>query len=66
MVTNLEEKAKDKEILEAATKLFGGDEAEAVSWLNKPALALGGVKPVDALLADVYKLIQQIEYGVLS
>jgi hypothetical protein len=60
----MEEKEMGEVVLEAAIRLFGGDEAEAVNWLNKQALALGGIKPVDAPLKDVYRLIQQIEYGV--
>jgi uncharacterized protein (DUF2384 family) len=60
------EKETNKEVLEAAIKLFGGDEAEAINWLNKPALALGGNKPVDANKADALKLIGQIEHGVYS
>ncbi|AXQ47717.1 DUF2384 domain-containing protein [Stenotrophomonas rhizophila] len=62
----MNEKEIDKEVLEAAIKLFGGDYVEAIIWLNKPALALGGVKPVDAAPEDVYRLIKQIEYGVFN
>ncbi|MCT5031075.1 MbcA/ParS/Xre antitoxin family protein [Pseudomonas aeruginosa] len=60
----MDDKEIDKDVLEAAIKLFGGNEAEAINWLNKPARALGGVKPVDAKAEDVYRLINQIEYGV--
>lgn len=62
----MNEKEIDREVLEAAIKLFGGDYVEAIIWLNKPALALGGVKPVDASPEDVYRLIKQIEYGIFN
>ncbi|MCO6060413.1 DUF2384 domain-containing protein [Pseudomonas sp. MOB-449] len=60
----MKDKEIDKEVLQAAIKLFGGNEAEALNWLNTPALALGGVKPIDAKAEDVYRLIKQIELGV--
>lgn len=65
-MNDVAEKVIDKEVFEAAIKLFGGNEAEAINWLNKPALALGGVKPVEANNADVLNLIAQIEHGVYS
>jgi len=65
-VNDVAEKVIDKEVLEAAIKLFGENEAEAINWLNKPALALGRVKPVEANNADVLNLIGQIEHGVCS
>lgn len=62
----MEEKEIDGEVLKAAIELFGGDEAKAINWLNYPARALGGVKPVDAPPADVLVVIGRLEYGVLQ
>lgn len=62
----MEENEIDKEVLEAAIKLFGGGEAEAHNWLNKPAIALGGINPVDADKDEVLRLIGQLEYGVYN
>lgn len=62
----MNEKEIDKEVLEAAIKLFGGDYVEAIIWLNRPHLALGNVRPVDASPDDVLRLIGQIEQGVYN
>jgi len=56
----------DEKVLEAAIGLFGGDKQKALNWLNSPARALGGVKPVDASTDDVLLLINRLEYGVLQ
>lgn len=52
------------DVLKAAISLFEGNEADALNWLNQPAIALGGVKPVDADPADVIRLVRQIELGI--
>ncbi|WP_178102864.1 antitoxin Xre/MbcA/ParS toxin-binding domain-containing protein [Pseudomonas sp. URMO17WK12:I11] len=62
----MNDKEIDKEVLEAAIKLFGGDYVEAIIWLNRPQLALGNVRPVDASREDVLRLISQIEHGVYN
>jgi len=62
----VEEKEIDKEVFEAAVKLFAGNKIEAINWLNRPARALGGAKPVDAQPADVLIVIGRLEYGVLQ
>ena len=54
------------DVLKAAISLFEGNEADALNWLNQPAMALGGMKPVDADPSDVIKLIEQIEMGIYS
>lgn len=59
----MSEKEIDKEVLEAAIRLFGGDYVEAIVWLNKPCLALGNIKPIDAPASDALKLIGQLEFG---
>jgi len=58
------EKEIDPELYKAALEFFGGNEEEAVIWLNRPARGLGWIKPVDANAEDVYRLIKQLELGV--
>ncbi|MFV3406444.1 hypothetical protein ACNFIC_21210 [Pseudomonas sp. NY15463] len=60
----MSEKEIGKEVLEAAIKLFGGDYVEAIVWLNKPCLALGNIKPIDAPAIDVLAVINRLNYGV--
>lgn len=59
------------ELRKAATDLFAGDEQSAVEWLNKPAKALNGEKPIDmtnshAELRQVLALIGRLQHGVLT
>lgn len=63
-MTKVEEKEIDKEVLEAAIALFDGDKNEAINWLNKPVLPLGGIKPIDAPASTVLNLINRLNYGV--
>lgn len=60
----MSEKEIGKEVLEAAIKLFGGDYVEAIAWFNKPCLALGNTKPIDAPAIDVLAVINRLNYGV--
>ena len=59
---------KFAEIVARATPVFGS-QAAAEKWLNEPARALGGKKPVELLATQpgtqlVEDLLQQIDYGV--
>ena len=56
-------------VFEKATNLFEGNKAAALSWLNKPAKALGQISPL--AMADtemgaraVEDLIGQLDHGV--
>lgn len=62
----MEEKEIDKEVLEAVIKLFGGNQIEAMNWLNRPARALGGIKPIDASAEDVLLVINRLEHGIIQ
>ena len=58
-------------VMDAAMRLFGQDKAAAMSWLNSPARALGGERPMDMLTSPtgveaVEALIGQIEHGIVS
>lgn len=64
-MSQVEKKEIDKELLEAATKLFD-DETKAINWLNQPAIALGGIKPMEAQKEEVLRLIGRLEYGVYT
>jgi putative toxin-antitoxin system antitoxin component (TIGR02293 family) len=55
-------------VLAQATKLFGSKE-DAEAWMGRPALGLGGHKPIDLLSTPAgMKLVEnflvQMEYGV--
>ncbi|WP_256365785.1 antitoxin Xre/MbcA/ParS toxin-binding domain-containing protein [Stutzerimonas frequens] len=59
------------ELRKAATDLFAGDEQSATEWLNKPAKALNGRKPIDmtnnhAELSLVLDLIGRLQHGVFT
>ena len=59
---------KFAEIVARSTPVFGSQEA-AERWLDEPARALGGRKPLDLLATQpgtqlVEDLVQQIDYGV--
>jgi putative toxin-antitoxin system antitoxin component (TIGR02293 family) len=59
---------KFAEIVARATPVFGS-QAAAEKWLNEPARALGGRKPLELLATQpgtelVEDLLQQIDYGV--
>ncbi|MFY1021650.1 antitoxin Xre/MbcA/ParS toxin-binding domain-containing protein [Ectopseudomonas khazarica] len=59
----MKEKAVDKEVYAAALKLFKNKE-NAEIWMNRPQLALGDLKPIDAHPGEVLRLIGQLENGV--
>lgn len=55
----------------AAIELFAGDRERAETWLNEPAKALGGKKPVDmtnsrADLEVALALIGRLQHGVFT
>ncbi len=63
--------ALEIELRKAATDLFAGDEQSAVEWLNKPAKALNGRKPVDMTGSDAelrlaLDLIWRLQHGVFT
>jgi putative toxin-antitoxin system antitoxin component (TIGR02293 family) len=52
-------------------QLFEGDRTAAQRWLNEPAKALGGSKPIDYLDTEagaeaVHDLILRLEHGVIT
>jgi putative toxin-antitoxin system antitoxin component (TIGR02293 family) len=54
-----------------ALQLFEGDRTAAQRWLNEPAKALGGSKPIDYLDTEagaeaVHALILRLEHGVIT
>ncbi len=54
-----------------ALQLFEGDRTAAQRWLNEPAKALGGSKPIDYLDTEagaeaVHDLILRLEHGVIT
>ncbi len=56
--------------LQAATRLFDGDERKAIDWLAKPARAFAGLTPLAILETEggvdkVVTLVGQIEHGVV-
>ena len=56
--------------LQAATRLFDGDERKAVDWLAKQARAFAGLPPLAMLETEggvdkVVTLVGQIENGVV-
>lgn len=59
------------EIRTAAIDLFAGDEQSAAEWLNKPAKALNGRKPIDMTESDAelrlaLDLIGRLQHGVFT
>jgi len=63
--------ALEVELRKAATDLFVGDEQSAAEWLNKPAKALNGCKPMDmannqAEFDLVLDLIGRLQHGVFT
>lgn len=58
------------ELLKAAADLFEGDMDASRDWLHKPALGLGGRRPIDMLATTaeteaVLDLIGRLEHGVV-
>ncbi|NJI24192.1 DUF2384 domain-containing protein [Aeromonas veronii] len=58
-------------VMDAAIALHDSDASRALLWLQRPARALGGVRPVDYQdtpehIQEVLDLIGRIEHGVLS
>ena len=58
------------ELLKASVDLFEGDIDASREWLNKPALGLGGRRPIDMLATTaeteaVLDLIGRLEQGVV-
>lgn len=56
-------------VVEAATTMMNGDQEEAIKWLQEPAIALGGKKPIELLVSesgtvDVIRLIQRVMHGI--
>ncbi|WP_312943453.1 antitoxin Xre/MbcA/ParS toxin-binding domain-containing protein [Stutzerimonas kunmingensis] len=63
--------ALEIELRKAATDLFAGDEQRAAEWLNKPAKALNGRKPIDMTNSDAelrlaLDLIGRLQHGVFT
>lgn len=63
--------ALEIELRKAATDLFAGDEQSAAEWLNKPAKALNGRKPIDMAESDAelrlaLDLIGRLQHGVFT
>lgn len=52
-----------QELEKLAIEVFG-DASYAATWWKKPALALGGVKPVDADQDMVELLLERLRYCV--
>lgn len=57
------------EALNLALSLFGGNELATNNWLNTPAIALSGIKPIELLGSElgrqqVIELIWRLENGV--
>ncbi|WP_290434162.1 antitoxin Xre/MbcA/ParS toxin-binding domain-containing protein [Aeromonas caviae] len=58
-------------VMDAAMALHDGDASRALLWLQRPARALGGVRPVDYQdspehIQAVLDIIVRIEHGVLN
>ena len=63
--------ALEIELRKAATDLFAGNEQSAAEWLNKPAKALNGRKPIDMTESDAelrlaLDLIGRLQHGVFT
>lgn len=59
------------ELRKAAIDLFSGDEQSADEWMNKPAKALNGSKPIDMTNSDAelrlaLDLIGRLQHGVFT
>ena len=60
-----------RSIVDKATAFFEGNKAAARDWLNRPAPALGGIRPIDMLIneagvREVEALLGRLEYGVFT
>jgi putative toxin-antitoxin system antitoxin component (TIGR02293 family) len=60
-----------RSVIEKATEFFEGNKNAARKWLNTPAPALGGVRPISMLVNDagvreVESLLGRLEYGVFT
>ena len=58
-------------ILDKTTAFFEGNQAAARQWLNRPAAALDGLRPLDLLVneagvREVEALLGRLEYGVFT
>lgn len=63
--------ALEIELRKAATDLFASDEQSAAEWLNRPAKALNGRKPIDTTEGDAelrlaLDLIGRLQHGVFT
>lgn len=57
------------EAINLALGLFGGNDLATSNWLDTPAIALSGIKPIDLLVSEagrqqVIELIWKLENGV--
>jgi len=67
----MDRSALEIELRNAAIDLFAGDERSADEWLNKPAKALNGLKPIDMANSDAelrlaLDLIGRLQHGVFT
>ncbi len=58
-------------IVDKATAFFEGNKAAARGWLNRPAAALDGLRPLELLVneagvREVESLLGRLEYGVFT
>ncbi|BFN27524.1 hypothetical protein PSCT_04516 [Pseudomonas sp. SCT] len=63
--------ASEIELIKAATDLFVGDEQRTAEWLNMPAKALNGRRPInmtnsDAELRLALDLIGRLQHGIFT
>lgn len=54
---------------EAVTLMLGGNKADAIQWLNEPAIGLNGKRPIELMgsesgTLDVIRLINRLMHGV--
>jgi putative toxin-antitoxin system antitoxin component (TIGR02293 family) len=60
-----------RSIVDKTTDFFEGNKAAARAWLNRPAPALGGVRPIallinEAGIREVESLLGRLDYGVFT
>ena len=55
--------AIEKELLDAAIRLFDGNQPNAEDWLRQPIQSLGGLAPTDVPLRQPLDLIGKLEHG---